>query len=75
MRILLSTAAAAVLALAAQPQQAMAQTPPPASAEAQDNLVWLEEVMGDKALNWVRTENERSLNVLQNDPRYAGLLE
>ncbi|MFN3229414.1 MAG: prolyl oligopeptidase family serine peptidase, partial [Asticcacaulis sp.] len=40
-----------------------------------DNLVWLEEVMGDKALNWVRTENERSLNVLQNDPRYAGLLE
>lgn len=35
-----------------------------------DNL-WLEEVEGEKALAWVREQNERSLADLKADPRYA----
>ncbi len=34
--------------------------------------LWLEEVEGDRALNWVRGQNERSLKVLEGDPRYQG---
>ena len=40
---------------------------------ASDPLLWLEEVEGKTALDWVATENKRSLDLLQADPRYEAL--
>jgi prolyl oligopeptidase len=37
---------------------------------AQDPNRWLEEVHGPKALEWVRSQNARSLAVLEADPRF-----
>ena len=36
-----------------------------------DPFLWLEEVEGKRALDWVGTENKRSLDLLQADPRFA----
>lgn len=41
------------------------------SAQEADDL-WLEEVEGARALDWVREENARTLAELEADPRYAG---
>src|SRR5262245_49338220 len=69
-------AAIAIAALAASP--AAAQTPAAAATAAQpsvaDPYLWLEDVEGQRALDWVRAENARSLPVLENDRRYEGLL-
>ena len=35
-----------------------------------DPFLWLEEIDGDRALAWVRAQNERSLGELTRDPRY-----
>lgn len=43
--------------------------------EAEDPFLWLEEVQGQKALDWVRTENEKTLRRLTGDPRFEGLYE
>ncbi len=43
------------------------------SDEAADKYLWLEDVSSERALAWVRTENERTAKVLENDPRYADL--
>jgi prolyl oligopeptidase len=40
---------------------------------ASDPLLWLEEVEGKTALDWVAAENKRSLDALQADPRYEAL--
>ncbi len=40
---------------------------------ASDPFLWLEEVEGKTALDWVATENKRSLDLLQADPRYEAL--
>src|SRR5690242_18303765 len=40
---------------------------------ADDPFLWLEEVEGASALQWVRGQNGRSLGELEADPRYAGL--
>lgn len=42
-------------------------------ASEDDPYLWLEDVEGEKALEWVRAQNERSLDVLENDPRFADL--
>lgn len=42
-------------------------------AKELDPFLWLEEVEGDKPLAWVRAQNERSLKILQADPRYEDL--
>lgn len=42
---------------------------------ATDKYAWLEEVSSDRALNWVRAENERSLKVLEADPHYQPLFQ
>ena len=42
-------------------------------AEEADQFQWLEEVDGEKALAWVKSQNERSLAVLQSDTRFADL--
>jgi len=48
--------------------QAMAQ-------DTSDPFLWLEEVEGEKALGWVRSQNERSLKELEGDARFAGFHE
>jgi len=44
----------------------------PAEDAAADPYLWMEEVEGADALEWVRAQNERTLAELQADPRYAG---
>lgn len=39
-----------------------------------DPFFWLEEVHGEKALQWVDQENARTKSLLQKEPEYAGLL-
>src|ERR671916_33415 len=70
MRYFLAVAAAALMSAAAQAQTAPA-TASSTSAPADDPYIWLEEVEGEKPLAWVRERNDRSLGVLQADPRYA----
>jgi prolyl oligopeptidase len=41
-----------------------------AAAASADPFLWLEEVEGERALAWVRQENDRSLQRLTSDPRY-----
>ncbi|MEM1052844.1 MAG: prolyl oligopeptidase family serine peptidase [Pseudomonadota bacterium] len=39
----------------------------------QDPYIWLEEARSDEALAWVEAENERTLGVLEADPRFETL--
>ncbi|MBL8537203.1 MAG: S9 family peptidase [Hyphomonadaceae bacterium] len=48
-------------------------TSEPAAMNGADPYLWLEEVEGDRALAWVREQNQRSLATLEGDPRYAAL--
>ncbi len=41
------------------------------AASPKDPFLWLEEVEGARALEWVRVQNARSLSELEADPRYA----
>ena len=43
--------------------------------ETEDPFLWLEDVEGDKALDWVRAQNARSLKRLEADPRYQPLYD
>jgi prolyl oligopeptidase len=45
----------------------------PSSVEQVDKYQWLEDVTGERSLSWVKAQNARSANVLENDPRFAGL--
>lgn len=40
---------------------------------AADPYLWLEDVLGDESLEWVRTENARTLEALESDPRFGQL--
>ncbi len=42
-----------------------------AQTEVDPNL-WMEEVEGERALEWVRAQNKRSLDILEAHPAYAG---
>ncbi len=44
---------------------------PPVSASADTDDLWLEEVEGEEALEWVRSQNARTLEDITADPRYA----
>ena len=44
-----------------------------ATSEATDPYLWLEEVEGERAMDWVEAHNATSLGVLQGDPRYQML--
>jgi prolyl oligopeptidase len=59
---LITAALIALLPLHAMPQTA---------AEPEDPFTWLEDVMGDKALAWVRERNAQSQKVLQARPEFA----
>jgi prolyl oligopeptidase len=61
---MLLLAAAAMLAAGA----ALAQ-----AASASDPFLWLEDVNGARAMDWVRGENAKTAAVLEKDSRYAGL--
>lgn len=46
-----------------------------ASAAENDPYLWLEEVESEQALDWVRSQNERSLEELEADPRFSELYQ
>ena len=46
-----------------------------AVAAQEDPYLWLEEVEGEKAIEWVKERNKHSLGLLQSDPRFEGLME
>ena len=43
------------------------------TSEQQDKYQWLEDVSSQRAMAWVKAEDERSAKVLQGDPQFAGL--
>ena len=66
---------AALLMSGCAAQTATAPSPPQQTeAAAADPYLWLEEVEGERALAWVHEQNNRSLPVLETDPRYEPLL-
>ncbi len=79
--MLRTTALAVLLASTSLSGVAMAQDPTPATpsaagfatSDATDPYLWLEEVDGERAMQWVNAHNAHSLGVLQSDPRYAQL--
>ena len=62
-----------ILAMVAGGSHAQTPPPPPPPPPAADPFLWLEDVEGTRALDWVRAQNARSLGGLEADPRYAGL--
>lgn len=46
-----------------------------ATSEATDPFTWMEEIRGERALAWARTENTRTFGVLQGDPRYQQMFD
>src|ERR1044071_4584007 len=46
-----------------------------AMAAEDDPFLWLEDVDGARALEWVHAQNDRSLDVLQKDERYKPNLD
>jgi prolyl oligopeptidase len=46
-----------------------------AHTSTSDPNLWLEDVDGQRSMDWVRAENARSLPVLENDRRYPALLQ
>ncbi len=46
-----------------------------ANAAEADPFLWLEEIEGEEALDWVRAQNAKSLGVLEADPRFKDLHE
>ena len=68
--LLLAASAALALMTPAAAQQSAASAPPFASTDAADPYIWLEDIEGERAISWVKQRNERSLGVLQADPRY-----
>ncbi len=63
-------AAAAALATGAALAPAFAQNQP---QNSNDPYQWLEEVEGEKALDWVREQNARSQETLEADPRFEAM--
>ena len=46
-----------------------------AAAAQDDPYIWLEEIEGEKALDWVRAQNDRSLAQLEGEPRFDDLYQ
>ena len=75
-KIAILLTAAIMAACASQDTSELTTTETPAAVFPgfdTDAHLFLEEVEGDAALAWVRTENERSLALLKADPRFAEL--
>jgi prolyl oligopeptidase len=43
------------------------------TVEQPDKYQWLEDVNSERAMAWVKAENERTAKVLESDPHFAGL--
>ena len=56
-------------------EKAVSAVTPAASITNEDPYLWLEEVEGDRALNWVKQQNQRTLADLQANPIYSELNE
>ena len=50
--------------------KALGATPSP---PAEDPFLWLEDAHGERAMNWVKTENAKTDGVLERDPRFEPL--
>ena len=74
-----STILAGVLTVAGMASIGVAQPSDGAAAPVEigagDPYTWLEEIQGERALNWARHENERTLGELQADLRYQGFYD
>ncbi|MDY6924639.1 MAG: prolyl oligopeptidase family serine peptidase [Pseudomonadota bacterium] len=76
-----TAALAALFASTALSSAAMAQSPTTpaapgaafASSDATDPYLWLEEIDGERAMDWVERHNAHSLGVLRGDPRFETL--
>lgn len=51
----------------------VAAIPASAQTSSDDPYIWLEDISASRSLDWVEQENRRTLGVLEQDPRYAGL--
>src|SRR6478672_2384118 len=61
---------ASLLAAAASVTAASAQAPAAQPAAADDPYLWLEDVSGPRAMEWVNAHNAKAQAVLEADPRY-----
>ncbi len=56
-------------------QNLLAAAPQTDPATAADPYLWLEDVHGSRAMDWVKAQNARTNAVLESDPRYQSLLD
>lgn len=70
MRFTLACLAAAIL-MTMNSSSAGAQQ----DASTNDPYLWLEDVSGKRAMDWVEEHNAKSRSVLESDPRYAGFYQ
>ena len=63
------------LQTAAEPAVEVAVAEPVAEEESDDPYLWLEDVGGDKALEWVEEQNDLSLSYLKALPNYEPLFQ
>ncbi|HEY4083045.1 MAG TPA: prolyl oligopeptidase family serine peptidase [Burkholderiaceae bacterium] len=67
----LALAGASAMAQQATPAATAAATPATAPSTTDDPYLWLEKVDSPEAMSWVHKENEKTLQVLEADPRFA----
>jgi prolyl oligopeptidase len=60
-------------ALPACTQQTVQQSAPQSKTEQPDHYTWLEDIHGERAMSWVKTQNARTADVLEKDPHFAPL--
>jgi prolyl oligopeptidase len=74
-----SMGAAAVLTSCASPPTPTSVAPsaskaaPMINADAADPYAWLEEVQGERAMAWVKAENQRTVDALTRNPRFKAI--
>ncbi len=67
-----------ISACAPQQKKGPILRPTPSSQQSEstnDTFMWLEEVEGSKAIDWVKTRNKKSLDVIKNHPKFDALYE
>jgi prolyl oligopeptidase len=66
-----SATALIVVFAAATALATWAQQPAATASDSTDKYLWLEDVSSPRSMAWVKAEDDRSLKVLEADPRYA----
>ncbi len=54
-----------------EPEVAQPEVMKPEVVQTEDPYLWLEDILGEQSLEWVRAENTRTLSMLETDPRFA----